>query len=443
MIEPTCSPRDAASVIFNLPDYHVIDAIDLPSGGRRVIVQADAVADGCPECGVVSVRVHAWCRQRVKDVPHAGNIELVVVKPRLVCAERACSRKTFTQATPELPLRARCTSRLRKAVLEAVIDHGRPVAAVAASFTVAWWTVQATVNGAVDTLGDIDALQVAQIGIDEHRYRKVRWYRDPDTGAWSRVEPWMTTIVNTRSGQVLGIVDGRDSAAVEAWLGERSQAWRDRITVVAIDPSAAFKKAITSCLPHAKIAVDPFHLVQLGNLCVTRVRQRLAQQVHQRRGRKIDPAWAHRMLLLRGYDTLSSRGRDSLDHVLATDDPTGELGAAWGIKEALRLILASHTVEAARVAKARFDAWVTAADTDETDRFAATITAWWPAIEVTITTRVTNARTEAANTTIKHIKRTGRGYRNNAHYQARILLRSAHRARQHRLTSQGTTVNCE
>ena len=82
MIEPTCSRRDAASVIFNLPDYHVIDAIDLPSGGRRVIVQADTVADGCPDCGVVSERVHAWSRQRVKDIPQAGGIELVVVKPR-------------------------------------------------------------------------------------------------------------------------------------------------------------------------------------------------------------------------------------------------------------------------------------------------------------------------------------------------------------------------
>ena len=60
-----------------------------------------------------------------------------------------------------------------------------------------------------------------------------------------------------------------------------------------------------------------------------------------------------------------------------------------------------------------------------------------------ITSRVTNARTEAANTAIKHIKRTGRGYRNNTHYQTRILLRSAHRARQHRLTSQGTTLNNE
>ena len=181
----------------------------------------------------------------------------------------------------------------------------------------------------------------------------------------------------------------------------------------------------------------------LGNQCVTRVRQRLAHEVHQRRGRKVDPAWAHRMLLLRGYDTLSPRGRARLEQVLAADDPTGELGAAWGVKEALRLILASHTIEEARAAKTRFDAWVVAADTDETDRFAATITAWWPAIEVTIATGVTNARTEAANTAIKHIKRTGRGYRNSDHYQARILLRSAHRARQHRLTSQGTTANCE
>jgi len=31
------------------------------------------------------------------------------------------------------------------------------------------------------------------------------------------------------------------------------------------------------------------------------------------------------------------------------------------------------------------------------------------------------------NTGIKQIKRTGRGYRNSGHYQARILLRSAAR----------------
>jgi len=96
------SQRDAASVIFNLPNYHVIDAVDLPLGGRRVVVGADRIGDDCPECGVISTRVHARCRQRVKDVPHAGRLEVVVVKPRLVCAERGCPRRTFTQTTGEL-----------------------------------------------------------------------------------------------------------------------------------------------------------------------------------------------------------------------------------------------------------------------------------------------------------------------------------------------------
>jgi transposase len=57
----------------------------------------------------------------------------------------------------------------------------------------------------------------------------------------------------------------------------------------------------------------------------------------------------------------------------------------------------------------------------------STIDAWWEAIEVLIVTGVTNARTEAANTSIKHIKRTGRGYRNAANYRARALLASAAR----------------
>ncbi len=437
------SRRDAASVIFNLPDYHVIDAIDLPLGGRRVIVRADTVGEGCPDCGVVSERVHAWCRQRVKDVPHAGRVELVVVKPRLVCAERACPRRTFTPTTPELPLRARCTTRLRRALLESVIDQGQPVEQVAKTHGVAWWTTQHTVNAAVELLPEVDDLQVKHLGIDEHRYRRVRWFRDPDHGGWRRVEPWMTTLVNTASGQVLGVVDGRNSAAVEGWLNARSQAWRDRIQIVAIDPSAAFRKAITTSLPHAHIAVDPFHLVQLANLCLTRVRQRLVQQHHQRRGRKTDPAWAHRTLLLRGYDTLTQRARRRLEEVFASDDPTGELGAAWGVKEGLRLVLKTTTVEDARHAKTRLEGWVAAADTEETSRLWDTLNTWWPAVEVFITSRVTNARTEAANTAIKHIKRTGRGYRNNHHYQSRILLRSAHRARQHRLTSQGTTAKCE
>ena len=427
MFEPTGSRRDAASVIFNLPGYRVVDAVDLPLGGRRVRVQPVDLADGCPSCGVISARVHAWIVQRVRDIPYAGQLEVMVRKPRLVCAEPECPRGTFTPATEQLPVRARCTTRLRTALLSAVIDSGRAVAEVAAGHGVAWWTVQSTVNAAAVLLPNVDELHVRRLGIDEHRYRRVRWFRDPDGGRWRRVEPWMTSIVNADCGQVLGIVDGRDSAAVRGWLSERSPAWRNRIEVVAIDPSAAFRKAITEQLPNAKVSVDPFHLVQLANLMVTRVRQRLIREREQRRGRKIDPAWANRTLLLRGYDTLSARAKARLQTVFASDDPTDELSAAWGVKEQLRRLLTVTGVDQARREKMILGCYVIAADMDETWRLWHTIQAWWLAIEVLIRTRVTNARTEAANTGIKQIKRIGRGYRNPAHYQARILLTSAAR----------------
>jgi transposase len=116
-----------------------------------------------------------------------------------------------------------------------------------------------------------------------------------------------------------------------------------------------------------------------------------------------------------------------LRHVFATDDPTDELSAAWGVKEQLRRLLHVATLEQAYTEKMIMGCYVVAADMEETWRLWATIQAWWPAVEVLIIHRVTNAHTEAANTGIKQIKRTGRGYRNPAHYQARILLTSAAR----------------
>jgi transposase len=435
-------------LIFNLPGYCVIDAVDLPLGGRRVTVQAEDQDEGCPGCGVLSSRVHAWTRQRVKDIPTGGELlECVVRKPRWVCAEQACGRKTFVQVTDQLPSRARCLTRLRAAVLEAVVASGRAVEEVASAFAVAWWTVQAVINTAVMTLPDIDAVRVVHLGIDEHRFRTVRFFRDPDTnsgrGGWRRVEPWMTTFVNLATGQVVGVVDGRDGAAVATWLEARSQAWRDRVEVVAIDPSAAFRATVTRQLPMARVSVDHFHLVMLANLMVTQVRQRVAREQLGHRGRKSDPAWAHRLLLLRAGDRLSQRALNRLFGVFAHDDPTDELGAAWGVKEHLRMLLATTDLDRADTARGLLGVAVVAANMDETWKLSNTINAWWPEIETFIETRVTNARTEAANTAIKQIKRTGRGYRNHEHYQARILLRSARQTRRRSpLNQQATTFNC-
>ncbi|MCT2178916.1 transposase, partial [Brachybacterium muris] len=271
---------------------------------------------------------------------------------------------------------------------------------------VSWWLVQAALAAAAVVLPAVDDVPVTRLGIDEHRYRAVRWFRT-DQGAWRRFEPWMTTLVDLATGQVLGIVDGRDSAAVGDWLGQRSEPWRERIEIVAIGPSAAFRKALRDYLPRAAVSVDKFHLVKLGNDMVTTVRQRLTRTHRGRRGRKDDPAWAHRMLLLRGADTLTPRAWDRLEDVFGTVDPTDELSAAWGIKEQLRRLLATDTLAQAWDERMRMGYFVQIANMPEATKLYDTVVAWWDAIEVLIVTGATTARVEAANTGIKNIKRTG------------------------------------
>jgi len=414
-------------VLVNLSGYRVVQAVEGPLGVRKVVVESLDREGGCPSCGVLSARVHQRTLQRLRDVPVGGPVELWWRKRRFACVESGCGRRTFAEHTTQVPIRARCTVRLREAMLKAVTWAGRAVLEVAASFGVAWWTVQAVINTAAKAMANPDARPVRRLGIEEHRDRRVRFFRDPTTAKWCRYEPWMTTMVDLDTGVVLGVVDGRGSAGVRAWLQARSAAWLGGVQVVAIDPSAAFRKAISDALPHAAVSVDHFHLVQLANQMLTMVRQRVSRDLKGRRGRAIDPSWANRRLLLRGHDTLSAKGRARLVKTLRQDDPTQEIGAAWGIKEQLRTLLACGSLADAHEERMRLGYYVMVADMAETWRLWETVNAWWTEIEVFPITGVTNARTEAANTSIKQLKRTGRGYRNAEHYKARILLRSAAR----------------
>jgi transposase len=424
--EPTGVAADAATILFNLPDYHVVSTT-VTAGCRQVIVETDQ-PPGCPSCGVISSRRKERRFQRLRDIPVAGPVEVLWSKYRWYCQEVACDRLSFFESTPQVPRRARSTGRLRDQLVDAVIRSGRAASETAAGFAVSWWMVRAALNEAcLLRLPDVDKLSPRMLGIDEHRFRSVRYFQDPGTKAWTRFEPWMTTIVDLDTGQVLGVVDGRDHKGVGDWLFARPLAWRLGVQVVAIDPSAAFRKALRMWLPRTAVAVDHFHLVSLANQAMTETRQNLSQQVKGRRGRAVDKAWAHRMLLLRGGDTLSCRAARKLEDVFAADDPTGTLQAVWKVKEQLRALLRTGSLEDAATAKEHLEELVEAAGRPETNRLYRTVCRWWKEIEVLVITGATTGRVEANNTAIKNIKRTARGYRNPGNYKSVILLRSAAR----------------
>jgi transposase len=91
----------------------------------------------------------------------------------------------------------------------------------------------------------------------------------------------MTSFVNADPavpGRLLGLVPGRSGACVKGWLALQDKAFRDGIEVAVIDPSAPYSSGIRAALPNARIAVDHWHLVKLGNDMVTEVRQRATRE---------------------------------------------------------------------------------------------------------------------------------------------------------------------
>jgi transposase len=414
---------DATSVLFGLEDEFVVVEVQRIDASRvTVLIEQLAREAPCPECGVFTAALKDRPVMRLKDLPGSGQaVELWWRKRRLICVEPLCPRKSFTQTSTAVRPRGRVTERLRDRVATAIASSNRAVSDVAAEYAVSWRTAhKALVAAAARWLPEPSP--TSRLGIDETRFRSVRWVLDGIT--WKRSDPWLTSFVDCSRdgpGSLLGLAPGRTGACVREWLGEQTAAFREAIEIVVIDPSAPYASGIRAALPNALIAVDGWHLVALANQMLTEVRQRVTRDQLGRRGRVADPVWVNRRLLLTGAEHLSTKQWKRLTAMLDSSDPTGEIGAAWGVKERLRMLLREREPSKIRWRLADFyDAALDAA-MPETTRLAKTIETWWPAILVALTHAVSNARTEGFNRVIKQTKRIGCGFRNMGNYQRRIL----------------------
>jgi transposase len=425
-----------------------VERVELAPFGVRIVqlVTDDPDAARCPACRVVSTSGKDWVLTRPHDLPcGGGQVAVQWRKRRWRCRTQACKRQSFTEQVAQVPAGMRTTTRLRTALAVAVED-GRDQSEVAAAHEVSWPTVQRAVivHGAVEL---VEPEPVRVLGMDETRFGRPRWLPDGhhDDGRirWVRTDPWETGFVDITGEQsLLGQVDGRTSAAVKAWLDARSEAFRAGIEVVVIDPHAGYAAAVRAVLPDAAIAVDHFHLIMLGNKAVTAVRQRVTRDLLDRRGRTTDPVWANRRLLLRGRERLSEPALARMWNGCVDHDPSGQILSAWIGKEELRALCATAAQgghpSAIRDRLYAFYRWCADAHIPELTTLAETIETWWPAIEVFLTTGLTNARTEGTNRLIKQVKRAACGFRNRENYRRRVRLHCTRQTR--RLSARKPTV---
>jgi transposase len=208
---------------------------------------------------------------------------------------------------------------------------------------------------------------VTALGLDETSFLKA-----------TRMAPtrYVTGLVDLERGRLLEVVANRTRPPWMAGLvPDRGTGWprspRSRWT-----PWRGYASALVAPLGRATVVVDHFHAIRLANAVLAQPRRRLQQATLGHRGRKQDPLYRIRKLLLTAAEQLTSRGRARLRAGLTAGDPGGEVAAAWQGKELLQVVYAAVGMVAARAALDRFYRWTDGVEVAELTRLARTVRAW-------------------------------------------------------------------
>jgi transposase len=415
----------SGSILLGLDGFEVT-AAEVTDDEWRLAVQTTATTVGCAACGT-QARLHARRTMRVRDLPMGGRPVVLAWRKRIWrCIEPACEVRTWTEQRVAIRPRAVLTERARAEACRRVGKDAHSVAAVARDLGVGWATImRAVADHGTPLVDDPTRLEdVTALGLDETSFLKAT-RRAPTR--------YVTGLVDLEQGRLLDVVADRTRAAVHSWLDARSGDWLAQIGTVALDPWRGYASALVVPLGHATVVVDHFHAIKLANAVVDQVRRRTQQVTLGHRGRKPDPLYRIRKLLLAAAEQLTSRGRVRLRAGLAVGDPTGEVAVAWQGKELLRAVYAASELAHARAALGRFYRWADGVGVAELSRLARTVRAWEAEILAFHSTGgCSNGPTEAVNLLIKKVKRVGHGFRNFDNYRLRLLLHCGVRWQTHR-----------
>jgi transposase len=325
--------------------------------------------------------------------------------------------RTWSESVEAIAPRASLTERARERVAAMVNVEGFSIAAAAAEFGLGWHTANAAVADYTDpAVDDPDRLEgVRGIGVDEKRFLNA-------TATHRTV--FTTQIVDLDRHRLLDVVPGRSRDVLGGWLAERGTSWCDRVTLATLDPAAGYRAALIEHLPNATLVVDHFHAVKLANAAIDDIRRRVQQEQLGHRGRKGDPLYRARRVLVTGIDRLSDDRIGWMFEMLAAGDPYGEVGAAVMAKELLREVYATRDSAHARRRLVVFFQHCADAEVPELARLARTIDRW--SVEVLAyhaTGRASNGRVENVHMLAEKIRRNAHGFANHHNYRRRLIGR--------------------
>lgn len=403
-----------AEALLGLEGFRVLEVSESPDE-LTVTIETTADAVGCHGCGV-RAQAHDRIPVAVRDLACFGRpARLVWKKRRWRCADGDCEAKTWTEQSDHVDPQAVLTRRAGIEACRQVGELARPVSSVAVELGVCWWTVMnAVITHGTPLVDDPDRVgAVRQLGVDETSFLKANR---------SHATVYATGLVDLKERIVIDMVEGNRAVDLRRWTAKADPLWLAGIEVVATDLAESFRSGLSPHLDHARRVADPFHVVRIANRCVDKVRRRVQNDTLGHRGRKTDPLYRVRKLLLAGAERLDQRGHDRMLLGLRVGDPHDEILGAWLAKESVRDVYLAESPGDAAVLIDKAIAGCAADDVEEIRSLGKTLASWRAEILAHHDTGASNGPTEGLNLCIKKVKRCGHGFRTFEHYRLRVLL---------------------
>ena len=242
-----------------------------------------------------------------------------------------------------------------------------------------------------------------RLGVDELSYRKGHHY--------------ITLVVDHDGRRVVWGARGKNAATLVTFFKEIDEDARLRITLVTMDMSAAYIKAVREALPHAQIVFDRFHVQKLVSDALDKTRRQEWQKL-----RGTDESEAVKKLrwpLLKSSWNLRADERERLSRL---QKDNGRLCRAYLLKECFFAILDRRQPNVVRKKLQEWLAWASRSRLQEFIRVDRTIRKHLEDIIAYIRYRLTNGLVEGLNNKARLATRRAYGFHSAAAVIAMITL---------------------
>ncbi len=403
-----------AEALLGLEEFRVLKVTETHA---EVLIDVETTTDftGCSACGT---RAESQDRMtvQIRDLACFGRpARLMWRKRRWRCPEADCEAKTWTETSTQVSSRTVLTHRAGVEACHQVGANARPVAGMARELGVCWWTVmEAVKEHGTALVEDPDRVgPVTNLGVDETSYLKA-------TATHPTV--YATGLVDLDRPMIIDMVEGNGAVDLRRWCESQSRWWLAGVTTVATDLAESYRSGLNPHLAHARRVADPFHVTRAANRCVDAVRRRVQNETLGHRGRKGDPLYRIRKLLLTGSERLNDAGRGRMLLGLRVGDPHDETLGAWLAKESVRDIYLTDDPADAATLVDKAIAGCRGDDVEEIRSLGNTLSSWRAEIIAHHHSGASNGPTEGLNLLVKKVKRCGHGFRNFENYRLRVLL---------------------